>query len=58
MDIARIQDDWVGGGTTTVTVMLGELLRETDKLAYQEIHPKTISAGWRIEKAREREAFE
>lgn len=47
MDIARIQDETVGDGTTSVTVLCGELLREAEQLVNQRIHPSTIIAGWR-----------
>jgi T-complex protein 1 subunit beta len=47
VDIARIQDDEVGDGTTSVTVLAGELLREAEKLIAQKIHPMTIIEGWR-----------
>jgi T-complex protein 1 subunit beta len=32
VDIAKTQDDEVGDGTTSVTVLTGELLREAEKL--------------------------
>ena len=47
VDIAKIQDDTVGDGTTSVTVLCGELLREAEFLVNQRIHPMTIMAGWR-----------
>jgi len=47
VDIARIQDDTVGDGTTSVTVLCGELLREAEFLVNQRVHPMTIMQGWR-----------
>lgn len=47
VDIAKIQDDEVGDGTTSVTVLAGELLREAEKLIAMRIHPMTIIEGWR-----------
>ena len=47
VDIAKTQDDTVGDGTTSVTVLCGELLREAEFLINQRIHPMTIVAGWR-----------
>ncbi|XP_075215524.1 T-complex protein 1 subunit beta-like [Lycorma delicatula] len=47
VDISRVQDDEVGDGTTSVTVLAAELLREAEKLIDQKIHPQTIIAGWR-----------
>ena len=41
------QDDEVGDGTTSVTVLASELLRQADKLIEMRIHPQTIAAGWR-----------
>jgi len=48
VDIARVQDDEVGDGTTSVAVLCGELLREAEKLVNARIHPQTIAAGWRL----------
>jgi T-complex protein 1 subunit beta len=47
VDIAKTQDDTVGDGTTSVTVLCGELLREAEFLINQRIHPMTIVQGWR-----------
>lgn len=48
VEIAKTQDDTIGDGTTSVTVLCGELLREAEFLVNQRIHPMTIMAGWRI----------
>ncbi|CAB3360199.1 Hypothetical predicted protein [Cloeon dipterum] len=47
VDMSRVQDDEVGDGTTSVTVLAAELLREAEKLIEQKIHPQIIIAGWR-----------
>ena len=47
VDISKTQDAEVGDGTTSVTVLAAELLREGEKLVEQKIHPQTIIAGWR-----------
>ncbi|CAM9175280.1 unnamed protein product [Chrysoparadoxa australica] len=47
VDIAKTQDDEVGDGTTSVTVLCGELLREAEQLINQRLHPQTIIQGWR-----------
>ncbi|EFN68281.1 T-complex protein 1 subunit beta [Camponotus floridanus] len=48
VDMSRVQDDEVGDGTTSVTVLAAELLREAEKLIEnQKIHPQTIISGWR-----------
>ena len=48
VDISKTQDEEVGDGTTSVTVLAGELLREGEKLIQQKIHPQTIIQGWRL----------
>jgi len=58
VDIAKIQDDEVGDGTTSVTVLAGELLREAEKLIAQRIHPMLIIEGWRRAAAVARAALE
>jgi T-complex protein 1 subunit beta len=51
VEIAKVQDDEVGDGTTSVAVLAGELLREAEHLVNQRIHPQTIAAGWRLAQA-------
>eukprot|EP00002_Diphylleia_rotans_P000302 TRINITY_DN1015_c0_g1_i2.p1 TRINITY_DN1015_c0_g1~~TRINITY_DN1015_c0_g1_i2.p1 ORF type:complete len:476 (-),score=130.34 TRINITY_DN1015_c0_g1_i2:971-2398(-) len=58
VDIAKVQDEEVGDGTTSVTVLCGELLREGEKLIAQKIHPSTIIQGWRIATDTARHALE
>lgn len=48
VNIAKVQDDEVGDGTTSVTVLGAELLREAEKLVEKKIHPQTIIEGYRI----------
>ncbi|KAI3406095.1 CCT2 [Candida oxycetoniae] len=48
VNISKVQDDEVGDGTTSVTVLCAELLRESEKLIDQNIHPQTIIEGFRI----------
>lgn len=57
VDMSRVQDEEVGDGTTSVTVLAAELLREAEKLVEQKIHPQTIIAGWRMATAIAREAL-
>jgi len=46
IDVSKTQDDEVGDGTTSVTVLAGELLRAAEKLLDQSIHPQTIIDGY------------
>lgn len=48
IDMSKTQDEEVGDGTTSVTVLAGELLRNAEKLLDQSIHPQTIIAGYRL----------
>ncbi|XP_011501980.1 PREDICTED: T-complex protein 1 subunit beta [Ceratosolen solmsi marchali] len=57
VDMSRVQDDEVGDGTTSVTVLACELLKEAEKLIDQKIHPQTIIAGWRNATAVARKAL-
>ena len=52
VNISKVQDDEVGDGTTSVTVLAAELLREAEKLVDKKIHPQTIIEGYRIASAR------
>lgn len=47
VNMSRVQDAEVGDGTTSVTVLAAELLREAHLLIEQKLHPQTIIAGWR-----------
>ena len=47
VEIAKTQDDEVGDGTTTAVVLAGELLKRSEDLLEQEIHPTVIAAGYR-----------
>ena len=48
VNISKVQDDEVGDGTTSVTVLAAELLREAEKLVDKKIHPQVIIDGYRI----------
>lgn len=52
VNISKVQDDEVGDGTTSVTVLAAELLREAEKLVtLGRVHPQTfvlsIFRSWR-----------
>ncbi|KIX97680.1 T-complex protein 1 subunit beta [Fonsecaea multimorphosa CBS 102226] len=48
VNISKVQDDEVGDGTTSVTVLAAELLREAEQLVNRHIHPQTIIEGYRL----------
>jgi len=47
VNISKVQDDEVGDGTTSVTVLAAELLREAEQLVAKKLHPQTIISGYR-----------
>jgi len=47
-ELAKVQDDEVGDGTTSVCVLASELLREAEKLVNQKVHPQTVVEGYRL----------
>merc|ERR1712139_26114 len=47
INMSKVQDDEIGDGTTSVTVLAGELLREAEKLIQGKVHPQAIVAGFR-----------
>uniref|UniRef100_A0A1A8GN77 T-complex protein 1 subunit beta n=1 Tax=Nothobranchius korthausae TaxID=1143690 RepID=A0A1A8GN77_9TELE len=57
VDMSKVQDDEVGDGTTSVTVLAAELLREAELLIARKIHPQTIISGWRKATLAAREAL-
>merc|ERR1711915_842021 len=58
VEMSRVQDSEVGDGTTSVTVLASELIREAEKLIDMRIHPQTIISGWRQAAKVAREALE
>ncbi|HOD84969.1 MAG TPA: thermosome subunit alpha [Methanoculleus sp.] len=48
VEVAEAQDDEVGDGTTTATVLLGSLMEEAEDLLAQDVHPTTIAQGYRL----------
>jgi T-complex protein 1 subunit beta len=48
VELAQVQDQQVGDGTTSVVVLAGELLRQAEDLTNQRIHPQTICQGYRM----------
>ncbi|HMK46459.1 MAG TPA: thermosome subunit alpha [Methanocella sp.] len=55
VEIAKTQDDEVGDGTTTAVVLAGELLKKSEALLDQDVHPTVIASGYRQAAAKARE---
>ncbi|MDF1556954.1 MAG: thermosome subunit alpha [ANME-2 cluster archaeon] len=48
VEVAKTQDDEVGDGTTTAAVLAGELLKVSEELLDQDVHPTIIASGYRL----------
>lgn len=48
VDLAELQDNEVGDGTTSVVILAAELLKRANELIKQKIHPTSIIAGYRL----------
>lgn len=48
---ATAQDDITGDGTTSVVLMVGELLKQADRYISEGLHPRIIADGYEIAKA-------
>lgn len=48
VELAQLQDDEIGDGTTSVVILAAELLKNADELVKQKIHPTSIISGYRL----------
>jgi len=48
VELAQLQDEEVGDGTTSVVIIAAELLKSADELVKQKIHPTSIIAGYKL----------
>jgi len=46
VEVAETQEDEVGDGTTTASVLAGQLLAKAEKLLENDVHPTTIVEGY------------
>lgn len=47
---AVAQDDQVGDGTTSVVLLVGELLKQADRFISEGVHPTVIAGGFELAK--------
>ncbi|XP_063773898.1 T-complex protein 1 subunit alpha isoform X1 [Pseudophryne corroboree] len=47
-ELAVLQDNEVGDGTTSVVIIAAELLKNADELVKQKIHPTSVIGGYRL----------
>ncbi|KJH49431.1 T-complex protein 1, alpha subunit [Dictyocaulus viviparus] len=48
VELAQLQDDEVGDGTSSVVIIAAELLKAADELVKCKLHPTTIINGYRL----------
>mmetsp|Transcript_2273 Transcript_2273/g.3530 ORF Transcript_2273/g.3530 Transcript_2273/m.3530 type:complete len:557 (-) Transcript_2273:14-1684(-) len=48
VDLARLQDNEIGDGTTSVVILAAEMLKNAQKLIRQNVHPSNIIAGYKM----------
>ncbi|CAM9789208.1 unnamed protein product [Ectocarpus sp. 6 AP-2014] len=48
VELADLQDQEVGDGTTSVVIVAAELLKRANELIKNNIHPTTVMAGYRL----------
>jgi len=58
VEVAKTQEDEVGDGTTTAVIFSGELLKKSEDLIEQNIHPTMIIKGYRLAKTKALELLE
>jgi len=47
---ASAQDEITGDGTTSVVLLVGELLKQADRFISEGLHPRVITDGYEIAK--------
>ena len=48
VEVAKAQDQEVGDGTTSAVILAGELLKRSEELIEQNVHPTVITQGFRL----------
>ncbi|CAF1185712.1 unnamed protein product [Adineta steineri] len=48
VELAQLQDQEVGDGTTSVVIIAAELLKNADTLVKQKIHPTSVISGYKL----------
>jgi thermosome len=58
VEVAKTQDEECGDGTTTAVILAGELLKKSEDMIEQNIHPTIIAGGYRMAADRARKIME
>jgi chaperonin GroEL (HSP60 family) len=58
VDLSKMQEEEFGDGTTTVVVLVGELLKQAEKLIDQGVPVSTITKGFELAKSKTLEVLD
>ncbi len=58
VEVAQTQEEEVGDGTTTAVVLAGELLKQSEEMLEQDIHPTVITKGYRLAREKSNEVLD
>ena len=58
VEVAKVQEDEAGDGTTTAVILAGELLKKAEDLLDQDVHPTIIASGYRLAASKAKEILE
>jgi len=58
VEIAKMQEEAVGDGTTTAVVLAGELLNKAEFLLEKGVHPTTITKGYKLAEMKAQEILQ
>ena len=58
IEVAKVQGEEIGDGTTTAVMVAGELLKNAEALLDQHIHPTIIVKGYRLASMKAQEVLE
>ncbi len=57
VEVAKTQESAVGDGTTTAVIIAGELLKKAEELLDQNIHPTSLTKGFRLAEQKAQEVL-
>ena len=58
VEVAKVQEDEAGDGTTTAVVLAGELLRKAEELLELDVHPTIVASGYRLAASKAKKILE
>ena len=57
VELAELQDQEVGDGTTSVVIVAAEILKRANDLVRNKIHPTSIISGFRLAMREVRQSY-